>query len=758
MVASTVAVRTTLHTSAPNPPVKSHSRSSFSFVQSFCEPGSSRCLLVCYLFFVPALVADSHRSGAAAFRQRQAENATHGGAGSDNSRSRSNPVVTRYGAPPPQYSPHTGNAWGPGGPYPPPAPAPAPPPNTYGQPPPPPFTYPPPVHAQPPYPPSYPPTSGGYRPPAPFVPPPPTHSQSYGQYGQAPYQPPPPPSSSYGPPAPYAPPGYYPPPPPPPPTSYQPPNPSYPGAPPLGYSGPPPTAPPPSYAPGYGMAAPSVPPPPPAASYLPGSFPPPPHASGYETPAPYAASYPPPPPPPPNHSWQPDSSSHSGQRQRDRRDRRNDRDKGPKNRNHWRDNDNHQRGRGNRHDASGPRRSSPSRQRTPKPSIIVKDEKSEAAKAESPAEAKGEAELQDAEPDDEFAWELERAFVEVEVKPADPVGKPLAAEWNDNPTIPPAYDAKCIKSAFYDPDNPDAFLASVRDTKYWSDLKRDPVFRYRRGMVAVQFAGSHHEYFTYPPPRKAGNDWYKEREIVPMPSDASLNDAIKVRGAQQPPNSYHRQGDSSSYSNGKRGYRESDDSWRDAKRARLSTGRERSPTRYKPRTSSRDPDIPSGAWPSQAGEARIDSPQRPYSRDEYSRSPGGYRLQNGDRLTQRHDSGYLSAHSGEKHRSQRDDKSHHHSPPPLGRSRDREASRDRSRGRDRREHGRERDRHRARSTSYSRVRSPTRSSSLHGVGSDEESVMSDLEYELLGMARPMKVAPPKPQAKKPRVKVNDAFR
>lgn len=703
--------------------------------------------------FHPVKVADIQRSGARFVRPRQAEKNTNGGTGRgfDNSKSKSGLVVTRYAPPPSQYPPPT-NAWGPGGPYPPPAPIPVPPPSSYGQPPPMPYASSPPV--QPPFPPHYPPPPpGGYRPP---VPPPPPPGSAYGQYGQIPYQPPPPPPS-YGPPASYAPPGQYPPP-------YQQPNPSYPGAPPVGYQGPPPPAPhPPSYVTGgYGAAAPPVPPPPPA-SYLPPYFPPASHAPGYDTVPPPSNPYPAPPDP----GWQPPPIGHGGQRHRDRRDKRNDRDRGVKNRNHRRDNENNQRGRGQRHEPPVPRPQSHSRSHTPKPSNPTKNEKDEASKAESPAAATEEKKPKDDDPDEQFAWDLEKSFIELEFKPADPVGKPLAAEWNDHPTIPPAYNAKCIKSAFYDPDNPDAFLASVRDTKYWTDLKRDPVFRYRRGMVTVQFSGSHHEYFTYHCSRKIGPEWFKEREVVPTPSDASLNDAVKNRSAQHP-RAPHWQGDTPLHSNGKRGIRDSDEHWRDAKRMRPSTGRERSPPGYSRRPSSRDIDLQGETWTLQARETRVDSPQRPRSRDEYSRSPGGYRLQgSGERSSaygssQRNDTAQHNAHSVEKLRSQREDKSlgHRSSPPPHVRAREHETSHDRDRGRDRDrgKHGRDGNRDRDRSPSYSRPRSKSRSVTLP-AHTDDESDMSELEWDLLGLERPKrKVAPSRPAMKKPRVKVNDAFR
>lgn len=686
-------------------------------------------------------------SGVGVFRQRQAERSIQGkkSHGSDTSKPKSGLVVTRYGPPPTQFPPPA-NAWGPGGPYPPPAAV--PPPSPYGGQPP--LPYPPPIQ-QPPYAAPYPPTNGSYGPPAA---PPTAPGPAYGQYGQAPYLPPRPPSS-YGPPAPYSSgnpytPGPYP-------LPYQPPPRTYPVPPPPGYTNPPlpgPPPPPPSYPPGYGAGVPPGPPPPP------GIYPPPVHATGYSPPAPYTN----PCPPPHSSGWQQDSGGQGSQRHSTRRDRR-------------------KRGRGQAREASVQRLSSASRQSTPKSSVLSKDDKEETSKPDTGSVKKEAADSKEDDLDADFLWDLEKAFIELEPKVADPVGKPLAAEWNDDPTIPPAYNAKCIKTAFYDPDNPDAFLASVRDTKYWTEINRDPAFRFRRGMVTVQFAGSHHEYFTYHCSRKTRAEWSKDREIVPGPSDPTLNDALKPRSATHGPLAPKRDESPSRLTTGKRSYHEAGDYSRDAKRPRHATGRDPSPSSMlPPRPRPRDVDFEMDSWAPRLGEGRLDSPHRPYSRDGYSRSPG-YRLQGGEcpppyKSTQRHDSGYHSAHSAEKSRHHRDDRSHSHRSPlssigarerDISRERDLERDRDRDFDRQReREWDRPRSPHhpRPRSSSRSRtllIRTPTppaRSRTARGADTDDESVMSDLEYELLGLERPTskKAGSQKPTFKKQRPKVDNAFR
>lgn len=405
-------------------------------------------------------------------------------------------------------------------------------------------------------------------------------------------------------------------------------------------------------------------------------------------------------------------------------------------------------------------------------------EKSVAKSVEETAEEtaekpKADDKAADIDIDDEFAWDLENAFVEVETKPADPVGKPLDKDWNDDPTIPPAYNAKCIKSAFYDPENPDAFKSSVRDSKQWLTVKRDPIFRYRRGMVVIRFPGSKNEYFTYHCSRKVGTKWFNEREIIPTgPNDPTLNDAIKPRNSPRTASvSKEGQQGASKVAIGKRSHGDANDYYRtETKRPRNHERTDCSPLPRRPdRSPIRSLEINGDPWAPQPGETRSRSPLRPDSRDRYSRSPGVYRLHKEDarkgRLTprdatQRYDSGYHSAYSGDKPKPYRGrSHSRHPSPPPSRRGRDRDRD-DRS--------------PRKWSPSYaharSRSRSRTRSRTPPAMASESESAdLSDLEYELLGLERPEektsnnnknkknKATPAKSAIKKRKVKLNDAF-
>lgn len=735
-----------------NQHAKSHSRLT-SLLSGLSRPPPQRAALVAINSRLPPVfrTANGRCSGAEVFRQRQAAKNihSHGGQGSPNNRSKGL-VITRYGPPPSQYPPPAPqNAWGPpGGPYPPPAQ----PPNTYAQPPP--VPYPPSSQSLPPYPPPYQnviPPPGVYGPP---VPPPPAPGPGYGQYGQPSYPPPAPPQS-YAPPGPYGPPSYAPP--------YQPPNPGYDSAPPPSFPGPPPPpAPPPvSYPPGYGNAASPGPPPPGLPPGMPPNLPPPPpisypptpYSSGYEPQAAYPAPY----PPPQSQSWQQGSSGQNHSRHRDHRDRRNDRDKGGRNKQSGRGNDRHHRGRDRRHQGPCTRSSSHSRQRTPR----LESEKKDDSVRSTPRVEDVKVDVKDPEVDDEFSWDLEKAFIELDKKPGDPVGKPLAADWSDEPTIPPAYNAKCVKSAFCDPENPESFTLSVRESKQWFHVKRDPIFRHRRDMVVVRFPGSSHEYFTYHFSRKLEGGSLNDREVVAQgPSDPSLSDVVRPAGTPSKDGQFV----SDSHS-GKRGHDNLEGSARGAKRLKVQPERmvhTLPPRPMSPRPRSRSPapglniNVRVEPWSPQPDET-----VRPDSRGRYSRSPSGHQKgdpNSGGHFTprdsrQRYDSGYQSAHSGDRSKPYRE-RSHSRrlSPPPSRRGRG--PSSDRSR---------DDPTPRKWSPSYAKARGRTRSPTPIAAASDAESAdLSDLEYELLGMERPekkkkKKAVPSKSAVKRRQVKMNDAF-
>ncbi|TPX14158.1 uncharacterized protein E0L32_000552 [Thyridium curvatum] len=288
------------------------------------------------------------------------------------------------------------------------------------------------------------------------------------------------------------------------PPGYGPPYPSLsspPGYPPYGAPGPPPMTPPvtspypqpypqPSYFPPQPHGPPSGPPAYPPVHNGPLHHPlpaPPPYA----TPVPY--------PPPPTYSYSPPPAISPPF----------PRSRGPPPA-HGRKHDRHNRGRNNGPQGRGHRHQSPQRasssQRERQPSSTAESatstpgsghhERSRSRNADPPVAR---------EEEDEFEWELTTVFNEHKTAPADPVGKPLPSVWNDDPTIPPAFNAKVVVSEFFKDDNVDEFCKSIRDDAHWTAAKLDPSFKFRKGMVLRDFPNDSHRYPTYQRPSPVGD-------------------------------------------------------------------------------------------------------------------------------------------------------------------------------------------------------------------------------------------------------------
>ncbi|KAK0641680.1 hypothetical protein B0T16DRAFT_219455 [Cercophora newfieldiana] len=389
------------------------------------------------------------------------------------------PSIQRYGPPPPPFPPAGGPPLPPqaypqpGYPPPPPPPyaggypAPPPPPPQYGQYPPQQYGQQPPVYGQPQYPPSY-------FPPPP-LPPPPTPSVTAPYYSGGP----PPPPSAF-------PPGAYPP---------------------QHYAGPPPPSGP--YPPPYVAG---VPPPPPDYQYPPATAPPP--APTYAAPPSNAASYPHPPqsapPPPPGVSFDrppglpprppppltqntPDRNHHRGRHER----HQGKRGKSQKEKNRS-GNDGKNRSRNDDSGKNNHNRNERHRERRhATPPQGERPPKEKAHQAPIP-EAKPVEE--DGEWDPESEQDLKQIFIEKKTKPADPVGIPLPPEYSDIPTIPPAYNATCVKSDFFNENNLKEYVLPVRATAQWSEARWDPVFKSYPGMIMRRFEDSDLDYASYDPP------------------------------------------------------------------------------------------------------------------------------------------------------------------------------------------------------------------------------------------------------------------
>ena len=431
----------------------------------------------------------------------------------------------------------------------------------------------------------------------------------------------------------------------------------------------------------------------------------------------------------------------------------------------------------------------------PSPDTTVSDQKKDVCD-------EGDKEKEEDEnPNDDGEWglskkDLEAVFPEAtQSKDADPVGTALALEYNDLPTIPPAYDARCIKSKYFNETNQSNFIASVRSTSDWILVKDDPVFRFYNGMVSRRFEGYPYDYPAYEPcpppspscPIKLPPRLKIDRDALLASRERKPAEAMAKRGGD-----HHRE---------KRQYRDHKEDRRlttpakrqmdgpsprvdrDMKRLKPSpsqsqwspvddeSGRRRSPERKasrSPRPSLHhhhrdlgaaelsDHDRPSASW---------NSYKKSYSpRDErpYSSAP-------------RHDSGYHSGQSQEKFRL-----SHMEGERDLEqdlRERDRDRERDWDRARNRIAYDRDRAPRRRDSRSRTRSMSPASpprrrksTSSLDSRSDRSSSPLTHLEAALLGLADPdaptgskrrkeESVEPPK--KKKPikkGVKVSAAFR
>ncbi|KAK3943326.1 hypothetical protein QBC46DRAFT_456898 [Diplogelasinospora grovesii] len=711
------------------------------------------------------------------------------------------PTITRYGLPQPPYPPE------------------ASPPalQGYAQP----YQTPAPYGAAYPPPPPPPPAQYGHYPTAPPPLPLPPAPQPALQYG---HQPPPYGQPQY--PAPYPAQGYYPnhaPPPPPsyPPTGY-PMQPQYsaqppPPPPPAAYSHPYPTG-PPLPPPDYSQY-PTGPPSGPAPDY----GPPPPNTEHYPAPPgweqqPHGYGLPPPPAPPFLSFSPPMSHStpghHRGKHQKDKGFRRSNKEK---QRSEKRSDKRAERRSEKRSDNRSPTRNAANRGERPskqerraakdeqasKDKQLPKDKqpprdkqppKDVAPQTPPISEAKVDTEdIGDGEWNVASEEDLKIVFAENKTKEADPVGIPLTCKWNDEPTIPPAYNATCIKSEFFNENNQKEFVASIRESSLWARVRLDPVFKRFPGMIMRRFSTNEHEYPTYhpsPPPSpsaviKLPPRYQIDRHALKDMSETQ-NMENNIRSGRNGPDhsspANRRKRDSSAHSHDrsrdswvtgslttKRSYddhhQEKDDRVR--KKARNSPSPVETPRVQKharattpPRRITPSPDkhpIGRDAWSPQTGDTR-----RIASSDHHrdNRSPASREDSRETRAPYssnlRHDSGY---HSGQSHERLPSSYRDHHRPRSWSRSRSRSRSPERSYQR-RRFRSKSRGRPPSRSRSPRRGRSRSRASSPHSdrtPRSRSESPLTALEAELLGYEpEKSKTTEPKKPIKR-RVKVAAAF-
>jgi hypothetical protein len=81
------------------------------------------------------------------------------------------------------------------------------------------------------------------------------------------------------------------------------------------------------------------------------------------------------------------------------------------------------------------------------------------------------------ETEEDFLDGFEDAFKDiVSTNQGDAIAEPLPGEYTDRIMLPPAFDAKCVKSKFATVSNLDDFALSVRDTNRWSKYRNHPTF------------------------------------------------------------------------------------------------------------------------------------------------------------------------------------------------------------------------------------------------------------------------------------------
>ena len=360
--------------------------------------------------------------------------------------------------------------------------------------------------------------------------------------------------------------------------------------------------------------------------------------------------------------------------------------------------------------------------------VQTKTEENEAPTVKEEDEGDGEWNFESEE-------DLKHIFPETKVKLADPVGIPLPADYTDEPTIPPAYNATCIKSEFFLKDNSQEFVQSIRELACWDALKHDPVFMHYPGMVLRQFPGSEHKYPTY------------DRSEAPSPSaPIKLPPRYEIdRSALEatPSNNMAVQSMIDLNGHGRHylppGNRLQDPVW---DRGDRNEDNNRHPSKRSIDATSendRDDNFKRPRW---------SQPQRDRSPDKYNRGPGSNYTRR-PALDKLQDSGYYSGQSQEKAPNDQNSKDRRPSYPSYQRYRSRSPSRGRSA---------------TRTGSRGRSRTPTPAKSNR---SRSESPLTWMEMRLLGMAagksseEEEEPEPAKPKVtKKPirRVKVAAAFK
>lgn len=75
------------------------------------------------------------------------------------------------------------------------------------------------------------------------------------------------------------------------------------------------------------------------------------------------------------------------------------------------------------------------------------------------------------------SWDERTIFPESPLSSkVDPIAAPLPTQYSDDVMIPPAFDAKALKSRYITPRNIDDFAQSIRETRDWQVMQHHPAF------------------------------------------------------------------------------------------------------------------------------------------------------------------------------------------------------------------------------------------------------------------------------------------
>lgn len=214
----------------------------------------------------------------------------------------------------------------------------------------------------------------------------------------------------------------------------------------------------------------------------------------------------------------------------------------------------------------------------------------------------------------QFNWDLQKIFQENKgVRPADPIACPLPALFDQEPILPPAYNATGVTCKYIRSNNLEVFSRPIRKSLQWALLKSDPAFN------TIDFK-------SYLIPLDEVGQWAAERQAIavsqgaypsagntPQSFEQDVDDhRIDYEQSIEPP-----AGDHMSAAQSGRRFSSSDEPPHGSRSRTPSAGRSSTPNLENPGTPSlgaADDD----AWAPQPGESEISQMKTPVG-DSYPR-------------------------------------------------------------------------------------------------------------------------------------------